>query len=187
MRFTKWLSVSAVVLLVSCGGGSSPQVQESGLPSDSLASASSAPENTGALTISDAGAVYLEIVNPVNCANKAITELESGNSLGDGTADPAVLSELKSAFGELAAARQIAFRSLLSKEWPDVIALDIELLARDWAKAANAEEQLSGAVDLGAYNLAGASYLDLKSRSTANPGFIRATLEVGPASETDRC
>ena len=173
--------------LVSCGNGSSPQVQENGLTSDSMASVSSTLENNGALTVSEAGAIYLEIVNSVNCASRAITDLESANSLGNGTFDPAALPELKSAFGKLAAARQIAFRSLMSTKWPDVIAPDIELMARDWAKAANAEEFMSGVVDLGAYNVAGASYADVVSKSTANPGFIRATLGVGPASETDQC
>ena len=187
MRSIRRLSVGAALLLVSCGGGSSPQVQEIVQTPDSLASPNSMLEDGGTLTLNDAGIVYLEIVNPVNCANRTITELESANSLGDGTADPEALSELLSAFGKLAAARQIAFRSLMSEKWPDVVAPDIELLARDWAKAAIAEELISVAVDVGAYNVAGSSYLDLKSKSLANPGFIRATLGLGPADETDQC
>jgi len=55
MRTLRWVLVAAVAVLVSCGGGSSPQVQVSGLTSDSLTSASSTLENTGALTVSDAG------------------------------------------------------------------------------------------------------------------------------------
>ena len=187
MRSMRFVLIGAIVMLVSCGGKSSPQVQELVQTSDSLASPNSNLEETGALSIADAGVVYLEIVNPVNCANRTIIDLESANSLGNGTADPAALSEMLSAFEKLAAARQIAFRSLMSKKWPDVIAPEIELMARDWAKAANAEEFLSGVVDVGAYNVAVASYLDLMSKSSANPGFIRATLGVGPASETDQC
>lgn len=187
MRHMRWFSICVGALLVSCGDGSSSQVQQNGLTSDSMASVSTTLENNGVLTVSESGAIYLEIVNPVNCANRAVTDLESANSLGDGTVDPAVLPELKSAVGKLAAARQVAFRSFMSKKWPDVVAPDIEIMARDWANAANAEESISGAVDLGVYNVLLASYRDLMSKSSANPGFIRATLGVGPASETDQC
>lgn len=187
MRSKRLTLIGVVAVLVSCGSGSSSIVQESGQITDSLASPSSAAVATGTLTVADAGAVYLEIVNPVNCATHIVLDLESANSLGDGTINPSVLSEMKSAFAVLGGARQNAFRSLMAQKWPDVIASEIDIMARDWAKAANAEEFISGVVDIGAYNVAVASYVELMSKVSSNPGYIRATLGVGPASETDRC
>lgn len=187
MRFMRLALIGVLVVLVSCSGDSSPTVQEAVQTTNSLASPNSVAVETGTLTVADAGAVYLEIVNPVNCAYRKFLDLESANSLGDGTFDPSALSEMKSAVADLGGARQVAFRSLMAQKWPDIIASDIDMMARDWAKAANAEEFVSGAVDIGAYNVAVASYLELASKSSANPGYIRATLGVGPASETDRC
>ena len=191
MRFMRLSLIGVIVSLISCGGGSSSMVQEEGQTTEAPAPITTAPNSTavetGTLTVADAGTVYLEIVNPVNCAVHKATDLESANSLGDGTTDPSVLSELKSAYAAIGAARQVAFRSLMEQRWPDAIASDVETLARDWAKVAIAEESLSSAVDVGQWNVYMTAFLELRSKTTANPGFIRATLGVGPASETDRC
>ena len=133
-----------------------------------------------------AGKRYLEIVNPVNCANRAELAIEKAHSLGDGTIDPAVLNEIQSAFGERAAARQTAFRQMLDYAWPSKVKNEIEVLAADWAKIAILEQQLADAYDLGAFNSLAA---DVKSRpqGQGNPGLIRGLLGLGTAEETDQC
>ena len=179
-------SFGLVLLAVSCGSGTSTSSQIAGQSPEDTISESSA-SGASILTIEEAGIMYLEIVNPVNCANRVISDLENVNSLGDGTVDPAVLSDMKAAAGVLATAREKAVRSLLGQVWPSIVSPDVELIAREWSKAARAELAISESVDLGAYNLAISSYRDLNNNSQANPGFVRASLGIGPASETDRC
>ena len=55
MRSMRFVLIGAIAMLVSCGGKSSPQVQELVQTSDSLASPNSNLEETGALSIADAG------------------------------------------------------------------------------------------------------------------------------------
>lgn len=133
-----------------------------------------------------AGKRYLEIVNPVNCANRAQLAIEKANSLGDGTIDPAVLNEIQSAFGKIASARQTAFRQMLDYAWPSKVKNEIEVLAADWAKVAVWQQQLADAYDLGAYNTLMA---DLRSqpKGQGNPGLIRGLLGLGTSEETDQC
>jgi hypothetical protein len=107
--------------------------------------------------------------------------------MGDGTVDPSVLPEMKYLYSALGAARERAVRDFLEVVWPSTVATDIEMLAREWSKAARAETAISTVVDLGAYNIAMTNYLDLLKNSDANPGYIRSALGVGPATETDQC
>jgi hypothetical protein len=73
------------------------------------------------------------------------------------------------------------------RQLQSTVAPDIEMLAREWSKAARAETGISTVVDLGAYNVAMSALLELWANSEANPGYIRSSLGVGPASETDQC
>ena len=133
-----------------------------------------------------AGKRYLEIVNPVNCANRAHLAFEEAHSLGDGTIDPTVLNELQSLIGEKASARQTAFRQMLDYAWPSKVKSEIDVLAADWAKVAVLQQRLADAYDLGAYNSLAA---DMKSQpqGQGNPGLIRGLLGLGTAEETDQC
>lgn len=188
MKFIS-LTVFCGAALTSCSGNtadSKADFESSITTSDSLSTPNSSLEESDTLNVTDAGAVYLEIIQPVNCAAKVILDFQQENTMGDGTFGGS-LPELTSAMASLAAARQVAFRSLMSEKWPAVIASDIEIMAREWAKQANAEEFISTSVDRGMFNSRVAEYQDLRSKSTSNPGFIRATLGIGPASETDRC
>jgi hypothetical protein len=187
MGFTKKVALVVTLTLSACGSSSSSDaISDSGntiysaVP-DSVASVS------GAMNDDDAGELYLEIVNPVNCEVRAISELENANSMGDGTVDPSVLPEMKYLYSALGAARERAVRDFLEVVWPSTVATDIEMLAREWSKAARAETAISTVVDLGAYNIAMTNYLDLLKNSDANPGYIRSALGVGPATETDQC
>lgn len=184
----KYLGIVALMLSVAACGNSSSSEQnsDSGYTIDTTVSEMS---NSDADVTSDvdAGNLYLEIVNPVNCAVSAITELENANSMGDGTVDPSVLPEMKDLYSALGAARERAVRDFLEVEWPSTVAPDIEMLAREWSKAARAETGISTVVDLGAYNVAMSALLELWANSEANPGYIRSSLGVGPASETDQC
>jgi hypothetical protein len=181
------LSIGLASFAVSCSSGSMKSSQFEDQRSTVVSSEVSSGEESGSSTVEEAGQSYLEIVNPVNCASRVIVDLENSNSLGDGTVDPAVLSDVKAAAAVLASARETAVRSLLGQNWPSIVAPDIEVLARDWSKAARAEFAISESVDLGAFNLAISGYRELLSNSQANPGFIRASLGIGPASETDMC
>ena len=91
----KYLGIVALMLSVAACGNSSSSEQnsDSGYTIDTTVSEMS---NSDADVTSDvdAGNLYLEIVNPVNCAVSAITELENANSMGDGTVDPSVLPEM---------------------------------------------------------------------------------------------
>ena len=183
----RFLILGLVIFMVSCGSGSKSSEQVvSEISAASSISIAPGPIS-GSLTSGEAGQTYLEIVNSVNCTYREIVDLQNANSLGDGTADPAVLPELQALFGVLASAREIAVRSFLGSNWPESVKSDIDLLAREWSKGARAERALAEAVDQGAYTLDMNGYNALMSASSANPGFIRATLGVGPASETDHC
>lgn len=181
------LFVGLAILTASCGSvsQSSEQVASEVSAETSISIASGSISES--LTSVEAGQTYLEIVNSVNCTYREIVDLQNANSLGDGTADPAVLPELQALFAVLASAREIAVRSFLGSNWPESVKADIDLLAREWSKGARAERALAEAVDQGAYTLDMNGYNALMSTSSANPGYIRATLGVGPASETDHC
>ena len=187
MRLKSLGFVSLVLLVVACGNSSvSEQVSDPGYTVDttiSEISSSDVDEMSGV----EAGFRYLEIVNPVNCAIRAISDLENANSMGDGTVDPSALPEMKDLYSALGAARERAVRDLLEVEWPSTVATDIEMLAREWSKAARAETGISTVVDLGAYNVAMSTLVEFWANSEANPGYIRSALGVGPATETDQC
>jgi hypothetical protein len=187
MRLKSLGFVSLILLVVACGNSSvSEQVSDPGYTVDTTISdisGSDVDEMSGV----EAGFLYLEIVNPVNCAIRAISDLENANSMGDGTVDPSVLSEMKYLYSALGAARERAVRDFLEVEWPSTVATDIEMLAREWSKAARAETGISTVVDLGAYNLAMSTLVEFWANSEANPGYIRSALGVGPATETDQC
>jgi len=184
----KYLGFAALMLsVVACGNSSSSeQISDPGYTIDTTVSEMSNSDGDVTSDV-DAGNLYLEIVNPVNCAVFAITELENANSMGDGTVDPSALPEMKDLYSALGAARERAVRDFLEVEWPSTVAPDIEMLAREWSKAARAETGISTVVDLGAYNVAMSALLELWANSEANPGYIRSSLGVGPASETDQC
>ena len=133
----------------------------------------------------DFGQRYLEIVNSVNCTLLKIDKLEKENSLGDGTIDPAAMGDMQKLYEKLASFREKAVRELLGESWPNEVATEIDLIARDWSTAAIQEQFISATEDLGQYNLAASKYLQLQP--SGNPGFVRAQLGVGPASETSKC
>jgi len=187
MRLKSLGFVPLILLVVACGNSSvSEQVSDPGYTVDTTISETS-NSDVDEMSGVKAGILYLEIVNPVNCEVRAISELENANSMGDGTVDPSVLPEMKYLYSALGAARERAVRDFLEVEWPSTVATDIEMLAREWSKAARAETAISTVVDLGAYNIAMTNYLDLLKNSDANPGYIRSALGVGPATETDQC
>ena len=133
----------------------------------------------------DFGQRYLEIVNDVNCTALEIDKLEKDNSLGDGTVDPAVMGDIRNLYEKLASFREKAVRELLGESWPNEVATEIDLIARDWSTAARQEQFMSTTEDLGQYNLAISKYIQLQP--SGNPGFVRAQLGVGPGSETNKC
>jgi hypothetical protein len=187
MRFMRLGVIAIMFSLVSCGN--SPSITESTDGGFSIDTTQIDPsgQGEGVLSESDAGRLYLEIVNSVDCAYWEIVDIQNDNSLGDGTVDPAALFELQTMFGVLASARESAVRSFLDNSWPEVVAADIETIARVWSKAARAEFAISVAIDQSTYTLAMNSYNVLISESDANPGYIRSALGIGPASETDQC
>jgi hypothetical protein len=185
--FTKIVALAVTLALSACGNSSSSDaISESGNTINS-AVPDSAASGSDAMNDADAGELYLEIVNPVNCLYSEIINLQNMNSLGDGTVDPAALSGLQVLFSELSSERENAVRSFLGNSWPNNVANDIELLARDWSKVARAELALSEAVDQGAYTLGMDSLNAFANTAEANPGYIRSALGIGPAAETDRC
>jgi hypothetical protein len=187
MGFTKTVALAVTLALSACGNSSSSDaISDTG---NTIYSAvpDSAASSSDAMNDADAGELYLEIVNPVNCLYTEIINLQNMNSLGDGTVDPAALPGLQVLFSELSSERENAVRSFLGNSWPNKVANDIELLARDWSKVARAELALSEAVDQGAYTLGMDSLNAFFNTAEANPGYIRSALGIGPAAETDRC
>ena len=184
------LLVCTLTVLASCtiniggtkdNGGSANQTEIGGSdqPTEVLGD-----DTAPALNV-DFGQRYLEIVNDVNCTALEIDKLEKENSLGDGTVDPAVMDDLRNLYERLASFRERAVRELLGESWPNDVADEIDLIARDWTMAARQEQYISTTEDLGQYNLAVSKYIQLQP--SGNPGFVRAQLGVGPSSETNKC
>jgi len=187
MRFMRQGVIVVMFSLASCGSGSpTTEPIDSGFSVDTTQIDSSG-QGEGALSEVDAGRLYLEIVNPVNCVSIAINDLEIANSLGDGTVDPTILPEMMDLFAQIGEVRETAVRDLLNFVWPETVAPDIDLLARQWSKFARAEAGISMSADLGTYNIAMSNYLELLKNTDANPGYIRSALGIGPANETDQC
>lgn len=181
--------VCASIVLANCtlniggtkdNGGSASQTEIGG--SDQAAEVS--VDDTTSMSV-DFGQRYLEIVNDVNCTFLEIDKLEKENSLGDGTFDPAVMDDIRNLYERLASFRERAVRELLGESWPNDVADEIDLIARDWTMAARQEQYISTTEDLGQYNLAVSKYIQLQR--SGNPGFVRAQLGVGPSSETNKC
>ena len=175
MRFMRLGVIAVMLSLVSCGNSSSITEPTDGGFSIDTTQIDPSGQDEDVLSEIEAGRLYLEIVNPVDCA------------YGDGTVDPAALFELQTMFDVLASAREGAVRSFLDNSWPEVVAADIETITRVWSKAARAEFAISVAIDQSTYTLAMNSYNSLISASDANPGYIRSALGIGPANETDQC
>lgn len=134
----------------------------------------------------DAGSRYLEIVNPVNCALERIQAIERSASLGDGSFDPMALGAVQDGLAELASLRRTAVRELLNEKWPSNVSGEMGAIAETWALAAEREQSLADAYDLGAYNLLAAQHMSNPLKG-ANPGLIRAQLNLGSAVQTNRC
>jgi hypothetical protein len=134
----------------------------------------------------DAGSRYLEIVNPVNCALQRLTDIERAASLGDGSFDPVALPSVQAGLAEVASLRRVAVREMLGENWPGSVSEQIEGMAEIWALAAEREQRLADAYDLGAYNMLMMQNLN-DPLQDANPGLIRARLDVESAQETNRC
>lgn len=139
-----------------------------------------------ACSSTDAGSRYLEIVNPVNCALERIQAIERGASLGDGSFDPMALGSVQAGFAELASLRRTAVRELLNEKWPGSVSGEMDAMAEMWALVAERERNLADAYDLGAYNLLAVQHMNSPLEG-ANPGLIRAQLDLGSAEETNRC
>ena len=91
MRFMRLGVIAIMFSLVSCGN--SPSITESTDGGFSIDTTQIDPsgQGEGVLSESDAGRLYLEIVNSVDCAYWEIVDIQNANSLGDGTVDPAAL------------------------------------------------------------------------------------------------
>ena len=176
--------IGLAALSLSCSPGKGEGNGDAQLPADSKIEAST---DVSGATLSDtqAGLLYLEIVNDVNCLMRRYDSIQRSYSYGDGTFDNAALPELQPVFGEASQAREIAVRRFLENTWPDSVAADIDLMARDWSRFARLEWRASRAADPGEFE--GISNEINNFNQQANPGYIRATLGIGPASETDKC
>ena len=108
MRLKSLGFVPLILLVVACGNSSvSEQVSDPGYTVDTTISETS-NSDVDEMSGVKAGILYLEIINPVNCEVRAISELENANSMGDGTVDPSVLPEMKYLYSALGAARERA-------------------------------------------------------------------------------
>lgn len=172
-----------LVLLSACtvnlGSNDSPAV-----PTQDV-SASNMSDNGSADTAADAGILYLEIVNAVNCLILRAKSIQDSYSYGDGTFDLEALPELQPVLGELSRARETAVKRLLENSWPDEVAAEVDLLARDWSKLAQLQWQASQAEDTGEFVNISDELRDFNYQS--NSAYIRAKLGVGPSSETNQC
>ena len=81
--------------LVSCGNSSSITEPTDGGFSIDTTQIDPSGQDEDVLSEIEAGRLYLEIVNPVDCAYWEIVDIQNANSLGDGTVDPAALFELQ--------------------------------------------------------------------------------------------
>jgi hypothetical protein len=169
----KFLLALLVASGVACGGSDTPP-----LASDAPASVSRAA--------GDPGERYLAAINPVNCLVEELGRLERQASLGDGSFDAAVLPQVQDVWGRLASARRTAVRVLLNDSWPTDVDAEIRKLASIWAQAAERNQALADAYDLGVYNVTIQSFNN-NPLDEPNPGLIRALLNVGSAQETNRC
>ena len=105
MRFMRLGVIVMMFSLASCGSGSpTTEPIDSGFSVDTTQIDSSG-QGEGALSEVDAGRLYLEIVNPVNCTYWEIVDIQNANSLGDGTVDPAAWFELQTKFDVLSSGR----------------------------------------------------------------------------------
>jgi hypothetical protein len=169
----KFLLALLVASGVACGGSDTPP-----FASDAPASVSGAA--------GDPGERYLAAINPVNCLVEELGRLERQASLGDGSFDAAVLPQVQDVWGRLASARRTAVRVLLNDSWPTDVDAEIRKLASIWAQAAERNQALADAYDLGVYNVTIQSFNN-NPLDEPNPGLIRALLNVGSAQETNRC
>lgn len=182
-------ALAVLMLLAGCtinlgSGSSSPSGgSENSVSADRGEGESQTPPQE--MTLEESGARYLEIINDVNCTVRRIFAIESENSLGDGTTDPAFLGEIQDLYGLLSDARVEAVRALVNEDWPESVATEVDLIARDWSVRARAERDASNAPDLGAFNLVVQGFSSLPSEG--NPGYLRTLLGVGTNDETDRC
>lgn len=169
----KILLVLLVAAGVACGGSETPPLVSNAPVSVSRASG-------------EPGERYLAAINPVNCLIEELGRLERQASLGDGSFDAAVLPQVQDVWGRLASARRTAVRVLLNDSWPTDVDAEIRKLASIWAQAAERNQALADAYDLGVYNVTIQSF-DNNPLDEPNPGLIRALLNVGSAQETNRC
>ena len=177
--------IGLVVRLASTGGsGTNTQTPVASAPAANDAGSSSAGQP---LDIDTAGRRYLEIVNPVNCAMKSLLAFEGEHGNGTTILDPSLFDDYMAQWSRVASARQGAYRQLVGETWPLTATADVSALARAWATQAQTEQALSESQNVELYNAAAQRMLDNSSGSTANPGMIRALLNLAPATETDRC
>lgn len=184
--------VLLVLLLSGCTSDSSTALPTGGnanLETSSVVNAdsgtTSVSESQPTLALSDAGSRYLSIVNGLNCMMRESQAFEKRNSLGDGTIDPTMISEAQVIWAKLASLREAAIREFLAEKWPAEVSNEIDLIARDWATVARIAVNLSKAPDVGVYNQIMAQSIAFKA--SGNPGYVRAVLGIGPATETDQC
>lgn len=169
----RFLLALVAVTGVACGGADTPPL------------IINAPASVTAAT-GEPGERYLAAINPVNCLIEELGRLERQASLGDGSFDAAVLPQVQDVWGRLASARRTAVRVLLNDSWPTDVDAEIRKLASIWAQAAERNQALADAYDLGVYNVTIQSF-DNNPLDEPNPGLIRALLNVGSAQETNRC
>jgi hypothetical protein len=182
----------STLVIVSCSSAdeskSSLPIQDSAapMPATDVVVTDNTQAPTAEVDIATAGQKYLEIVNPVNCANREARAIEEANSLGDGSFDPSVLGEMQAAYSLMASTKQTAFRQMLDYTWPSNVQGEMETLASDWARQAGWFQQLADAYDLGAFNSIAAD-IKAQPQGDGNPALIRGLLGVGTAAETDQC
>ena len=175
--------VLLVLLLSGCTSDSSTALPTDGNANLETSSVVNADSDTS--SVGDAGSRYLAIVNGINCMVRELQAFERLHSLGDGTIDPTMIPEVQVIWVKLASLREAAIREFLAEKWPAEVSNEINLLARDWATIARFEVLLSLAYDVGAYNQIMAQSIAFKA--SGNPGYVRAVLGIGPATETDQC
>lgn len=149
--------------------------------SDAVASQSNPSGDARSLEV--AGSRYLEIINPLNRARRALISFEQAHVYGGTGVVPAVFDQQKALVGNLAAARQAAYRLLLDEQWP----AEVETLAREWSLQGQVEQEIADALNVDSFNILIEGMKSNPVVVTANPGVIRAILNLAPLTETDRC